>query len=103
MHNSDFNILLWSVHLFPKLQIPKIHKNIQKIKGYLYNTSWVLEFVHPTVHFSFFCICNVSKYCFLFVWKANKVEVREYDMFMNDFHLCPLETARSQWVLYQDP
>ena len=25
--------------------------------------------------FFFFCICNVSKYCFLFVWKANKVAV----------------------------
>ena len=30
--------------------------------------------VHPTVH----------------------VEVGEYDVFMNDFHLCTLETARSQ-------
>ena len=29
MHNSDFDILLQSVHLSPKLQIPKIHKNIQ--------------------------------------------------------------------------
>ena len=38
----------------------------------------------------FFCICNVSTYCFLFVWKANKVEVGEYDVFMNDFHLCTL-------------
>ena len=44
----------------------------------------------------FFCICNVSKYCFLFVRKANTVEVGEYDVFMNDFHLCTLETARSQ-------
>ena len=51
----------------------------------------------------FFCICNVSKYCFLFVWKTNKVEVGEYDVFMNDFHLRTLETARSQWVMYQDP
>ena len=39
----------------------------------------------------------------LFVWKANKVEVWEYDVFMNDFYLCTLETARSQWVMYQDP
>ena len=30
MHNSDFDIFLRSVHLSPKLQIPKIHKNIQK-------------------------------------------------------------------------
>ena len=36
----------------------------------------------------FFCMCNVSKYCFLFVWKANKVKVREKVLFMNDFHLC---------------
>ena len=46
--------------------------------------------------FFFFCICNVSKYCFLFVWKANKVEIGEYDVIMNDFHLCTLETTRSQ-------
>ena len=44
MHNSDFDILLRSVDLSPKLQIPKIHKNIQNIKCYMYNTSWVLEF-----------------------------------------------------------
>ena len=44
MHNNDFDILLRSVHLSPKLQIPQIHKNIQKIKCYLYNTSWVFEF-----------------------------------------------------------
>ena len=44
MHNEDFDILLRSFHLFPKLQIPKIHKNIQKIKWYLYNTNWVFEF-----------------------------------------------------------
>ena len=32
--------------------------------------------VHPTVHFflSFVYLCNVSKYSFLFVWKANKVK-----------------------------
>ena len=46
----------------------------------------------------FFCICNVSKYYFLFVWKANKVEVRENDVFMNDFHLCTLELAWSSLV-----
>ena len=46
----------------------------------------------------FFCICNVSKYYFLFVWKANKVEVGEYDVFMNDFHLCTLESAGSGLV-----
>ena len=57
----------------------------------------IVVIVHPTVHFFFFfCICNVSKYCFLFLWKANKFEVGEYDVFMNDFHLCTLETARSQ-------
>ena len=54
MHNSDFDILLRSVHLSrPKLQIPKIHENIKKIKCYLYNTSWVLEFSYTlgiTVH-----------------------------------------------------
>ena len=44
MHNSDFDILLRSFHLFPKLQTQKIYKNIPKIKYYLYNTSWVLEF-----------------------------------------------------------
>ena len=36
------------------------------------------------------------KICFLFVWKANKVEGWEYDVFMNDFHLCTLESAWSQ-------
>ena len=35
MHNNDFDILLQSVNLSPKLQIPKIHKNIQNIKCYL--------------------------------------------------------------------
>ena len=49
--------------------------------------------VHPTVHLFFFCI---FKYCFSFVWKANKVEVGEYDVFMNDFHLCTFESAWSQ-------
>ena len=44
MHNNDFEILLRSVHLSPKLQIPKTNKNIQKIKCYLYSTSWVFEF-----------------------------------------------------------
>ena len=44
MHNSDFDMLLRSVHLTPKLQILTIHKNIHKIKCYLYNTSWVFEF-----------------------------------------------------------
>ena len=29
VHNTDFDILLRSVHYYPKLQIPKIHKNIQ--------------------------------------------------------------------------
>ena len=41
MHNNDFEILLRSVHLSPKLQTPKIHKNIQNIKCSLYNTSWL--------------------------------------------------------------
>ena len=45
-----------------------------------------------------FCICNVSKYYFLFVWKANKVKVGEYGVFMNDFHLCTLESAWSGLV-----
>ena len=31
--------------------------------------------VHPPLLFFFFCICYISKYCFLFVWKANKVKV----------------------------
>ena len=32
--------------------------------------------VHPTVHFSFlFCVCKISTYAFLFVWKANKVKL----------------------------
>ena len=44
MHNGDFDMLPRSLHLSPKLQIPKIHKNNQKIKCYLYNTSWVFEF-----------------------------------------------------------
>ena len=45
MHNNDFDILLRSVHLSPKLQIPKIYKkNIQNIKYYLYNMSWLFEF-----------------------------------------------------------
>ena len=52
----------------------------------------IVVIVHPTVYFFFLCICNVSKYCFLFVCKANKVEVGEYD----DFHLCTLESAWSQ-------
>ena len=30
--------------------------------------------------------------------KANKVEVWEYDVFMNDFHLCTLESAWSGLV-----
>ena len=51
----------------------------------------------------FFCICNVCKCYLLFVWKANKVETGEYDVFMNDFHLCTLESAWSQWVPDQDP
>ena len=46
MHNNDFDILLRSVHLSPKLQIPKIHKNIKKIKCYLYNTSCVFAFTY---------------------------------------------------------
>ena len=55
--------------------------------------------LHPTVNcFFLFCICNVSKYYFLFVWKANKVEVGEYDVFMNDFHVCTLESAWSVLV-----
>ena len=45
MHNNDFDILLRSDHLSPKLQIPKIHKILKKKnKCYLYNTSWVFEF-----------------------------------------------------------
>ena len=46
MHNNDFDVLLRSVHLSPILQIPKIHKNIQTIKCYMYNTvtNWVFEF-----------------------------------------------------------
>ena len=44
MHNNDFDIPLRSVHLSPKLQIPKIHKNYQKIKCYLYKSSWLFEF-----------------------------------------------------------
>ena len=44
MHNNDFEILLRSVLLSPKVQVPKIHKNIQKIKFYLYHTSWMFEF-----------------------------------------------------------
>ena len=48
--------------------------------------------VHPTVYFFFLCICHVSK----FVWKENKVKVGEYDVLMNDFHLCTLESAWSQ-------
>ena len=44
MNNNDFDILLRSVHLSPKLQIPKIPQNIQTIKCDLYNTSWVFEF-----------------------------------------------------------
>ena len=39
MHNNDFDKLLRSVHESPKLQIPKIHKNIQKIKFYLHKAS----------------------------------------------------------------
>ena len=30
MHNNDFDILLRSVHLSPKLQIRKIHKKYSK-------------------------------------------------------------------------
>ena len=43
MHNNDFDLHLRSVHLSPKLQIQKIHKNIHKIKCYRYNTSCVFE------------------------------------------------------------
>ena len=51
----------------------------------------------------FICICNISKYCFSFVWKANKVKLGEYVVFMNDFHFCTLESAWSPWVPYHDP
>ena len=44
----------------------------------------------------FFCLCNVSKYCFLFVWKANKVKVGEKVVLMNGFHLGILESALNQ-------
>ena len=44
MHNNDFDILLRSVHLSPKLQIPKIYKNIQKIKCYLHKASLMFQF-----------------------------------------------------------
>ena len=36
--------------------------------------------MHPTLHF--FCICNVSKYCNVFVWNANKVKVWAYVVFL---------------------
>ena len=58
--------------------------------------------IRRCISFSF-CMCNVSKYCFLFVWKANKVEVGEYDVFMNDFHLCTLESARSSMSAVPGP
>ena len=37
------------------------------------------------------------------MWKANKVEVGEYDVLMNDFQLCTLETARSQMSAVPGP
>ena len=53
--------------------------------------------------FSFVRICYISKYCFLFVWKANKVKVVDLVVFMNDFHLCTLESATSLWVPFHAP
>ena len=38
-----------------------------------------------------FCLCNVFKYCFLFVWKIYKAKVAECVVSINDFHLCTLE------------
>ena len=39
-----------------------------------------------------FCLCNVSKYCFLFLLK---VENKLYLHCMHDFHLCTRESALS--------
>ena len=44
MRNDDFDILIRGIHLSAKPQIPKLHKHSQKIKCYLYNTSWVFDF-----------------------------------------------------------
>ena len=44
MHNNDFDILLRSVQYSAKLQIAKIHNNVQKIKWYLYKASWEFGF-----------------------------------------------------------
>ena len=44
IHNTDFDILLTSVHYSAKLQSAKIHKNAQQIKCYLYKASWEFEF-----------------------------------------------------------
>ena len=112
MHNSDFNILLRSVHLSPKLQIPKTLKNIQKIKCYLYNTSfygflgfvvWEISGHFGGVYQSRYCASD-GAFLFSFVYvmylnfasylcgKQIKSKLGEYDY----FHLCTLETARSQ-------
>ena len=38
-----------------------------------------VSIVHPTAHFLFtFVYEDISKYCFLFAWKANKIKVGEY-------------------------
>ena len=51
--------------------------------------------VYSTVQslFLLICVCNLSKYYFLFVWKANNVKVKDLVKFMDDFHLCTLESA----------
>ena len=35
-----------------------------------------LFYIRKSISF-FFCLWNISEYCFLFVWKANKVKVGE--------------------------
>ena len=50
MHNNDFDMLLRSVNYSAKLQIEKIHKNIQIIKYYLNKTSWEFEFSKYGIH-----------------------------------------------------
>ena len=50
--------------------------------------------IRRCISFFFFCICDVTK-SFVFVCRANKVNVEEWLVFRNDFHLCILESAWS--------
>ena len=44
----------------------------------------------------FFCLCNVSQYCFLFIWKANKVKLgNKLYMYLWRIIICVLLNLRN--------